>query len=89
MRPPLPALCCALMLGACAPSRPAPLPLAWQVPPPPQVALQPCTRTPLPTSPDGALTSAAAERALRERDIDLALCEARRRAAIEAWPEQP
>lgn len=37
--------------------------------------------------PDGALTSAQTEAALRARDVDLALCEAKRKAAIEGWPD--
>jgi hypothetical protein len=75
------------MLTACGASRRAPPPLAYSPAPPPAVAVEPCTRTPIKPSPDGTLTSAGAELALRERDMDLMQCEAKRRAAIEAWPD--
>lgn len=51
------------------------------------MAATPCARTPIQAGAEGALSAAAAEQALRARDIDLARCEARRRAAAEAWPE--
>ena len=36
---------------------------------------------------DGSLSSAQAEAALRDRDVDLAVCDARRKAAVDAWPQ--
>ena len=82
----LPALLCVLALTACAVSRPMP-PRSASPPRIPQMAAIPCARTPIQAGAEGALSAAAAEQALRARDIDLARCEARRRAAAEAWPQ--
>lgn len=77
----------ALTLSACGASTRTPPPSAYIPPSPPPAATQPCTRTAIETDATGGLTSAGAEAALRARDIDLARCEARRAAAIAAWPE--
>lgn len=77
------ALSSALLLTACMGSTRTPPPLAYSPPLPPPVATEPCKRTPIHRNADGSLSSAQAEQAMRARDVDLALCEAKRRAAIE------
>lgn len=82
--PKLPLVACfALTLSACAGSKRQPPPLAYQPPPPPATATLQCGRTPL---PDRDLTSADAEQALRDRDVDLAQCDALRAMLVAGWP---
>ena len=76
----------ALMLTGCATFKRQLPPLASTVPPP-AAATQRCQRTTLQIQPDGSMNSADAERALRERDGDLARCDAKRALAIDAWPK--
>ena len=77
------AVLCASMLTACAAS-PRIAPSSFpKTPEPPAEALQPCRPTVFPLS---AMASADAERAIRAADIDLADCDAKRRALVAAWP---
>lgn len=84
-----PAMLLVLTLGACTPStlsvppsfRPLPSPMPVTASP------DPCLPTPLPTQPDGSLSSAGAERAIRAGDADLARCRADRNRYRDAWPQ--
>ena len=68
----------ALMLAACAKSTP----LAVKLPPPPAEALKPCVAPEIRSG-----TAQAVERALREDAFEIASCDAKRRALIDAWPK--
>jgi hypothetical protein len=59
------------------------------LPSPPKPARTPCTLTALVKSPDGSLTAAQVEAALRARADDVYRCETRRALAIDAWPRMP
>lgn len=76
----------AWLLTGCATSTRVLPPLAYAPPPIPAQLLRPCPRSPIQTSPDGSLTSAGAELALRARDVDLAQCELLRQLAVDSWP---
>jgi hypothetical protein len=75
----------ALPLSACAGSKMIAPPF-FPTPPRPALAIpDPCRPAPLVTQPDHSLTSADAERAIRQGDQDLAQCRADRdryRAAL-------
>ena len=73
----------ALMLTACGGStRSMP---RFELPPPPQAALGPCSPTPAHRQPDGSATAADAEATIRDGRFDLAQCDAKRRALVDAW----
>lgn len=55
--------------------------------PPPAPALQPCQPRPAHRQADGSATSADAEATIRDGREDLAECDSRRRAAVDAWPK--
>jgi hypothetical protein len=56
------------------------------IPPVPAEATKPCTATPVRRQPDGSSNSADAEGSIRDARADLALCDARRGLAVQAWP---
>ena len=82
-----PVVLAALMLGACARSKPT-VPPSFLSPPEPAAANpDPCLPSPLRTRPDGSLDRADAERVIRAGDADLARCRADRDRYRAAWPE--
>ena len=77
----------ASMLAGCGVSRQMPPRSDFVLPPPPMALTEPCSRTPIEALLDGTLNAAGVERALRQRDIDLARCDAKREAGAAAWPK--
>lgn len=79
---------CALMLTGCLGSTKREAP-SFQPPPPPAPAAvkEPCRPTPRVKNPDGSMSKAQAERNLGQGDVDLASCEAKRKLAVESWPQ--
>jgi len=79
----------ALALSACGGSNP--IASASFLPPPPTLPLaarpDPCQPTPLQSQADHSLSSADAERAIRNADADLARCRADRNRYRDAWPQ--
>lgn len=85
----LPAGLFALVLTGCGGSKPIASPSFLPPPPTPPAATQPdsCRPTPLLPQADHSLSSADAERAIRNGDIDLARCRADRDRYRAAWPQ--
>lgn len=83
MRKLLPVLPLACLLSGCLGSTRIAPP---SFPPVPTPLLTRCLPTPIATQADGSLSSADAERAIRQGDIDLARCDGLRQLAVEAWP---
>ena len=76
----------AFLLTACLGSTRSTLSYSPATPPVPAEAKKPCTATPMRRQPDGSANSADTEWSLRDARTDLALCDARRGLAVDAWP---
>lgn len=88
MKRALPGVLAALMLSACAPSRP-PAPPSFLPPAPKRPVAanpDPCRPSPLVHRAGDGLDSTGAERAIRAGDADLARCRADRDRYRNAWP---
>lgn len=48
--------------------------------------MEPCDPTPVPRQPDGSMSSANSEGAIRDGRFDLKSCDDKRRLLIDAWP---
>lgn len=62
------------------------MPYSATLPERPAAADGRCRPAPLTTQPDGSMSRADAERAIREGDIALEECERKRRLLWDAWP---
>ena len=76
----------AFLLTACAASTRSTLSYSPAIPPVPAEVKKPCTPTPMRRQSDGSANSADTEWSLRDARADLALCDARRALAVDAWP---
>ena len=86
MRKLLQAVLPAFLLTACLGSTRSTLSYSPAIPTVPAEAKKPCTATPMRRQPDGSANSADTEWSLRDARADLALCDARRGLAVDAWP---
>ena len=76
----------AFLLSGCLASKRTLPPSFLPLPPVPAALATPCQRTPMQVQSDGSMNSADTERALRQRDGDLARCEGKRAMGAAAWP---
>lgn len=76
----------AFLLSGCLASKRTLPPSFLPLPPVPPALATPCQRTAVQTQSDGSMNSADAERALRQRDGDLARCDGKRAMGAAAWP---
>ncbi len=78
----------AFLLIACAESTRSTLSYSPAIPAVPAEATKPCIATAMRRQTDGTANSSDAEGSIRDARADLALCDARRALAVDAWPRQ-